>query len=39
MEYPEKGETFLSIISESEIWNFDDYGLQIMKTQNSVSQN
>ncbi len=57
MEYHEKGQYFLSLISESEThilyrfitqseifqafisWNFDDYGLQIMKTQNSVSQN
>ncbi len=30
-----KSETFQVFIS----WNFDDYGLQIMKTQNSVSQN
>ncbi len=55
-EYHEKGQYFLSLISESEThilyrfithseifqtfisWNFDDYGLQIMKTQNSVSQ-
>ncbi len=29
-----QSEIFLAFIS----WNFDDYGLQIMKTQNSVSQ-
>ncbi len=52
----EKGQYFLSLISESEThilyihytqsetfqafisWNFYDYGLQIMKTQNSVYQ-
>ncbi len=56
LEYHEKGQYFLSLISErethilyrfitqSEIFqafislNVDDYGLQIMKTQNSVSQ-
>ncbi len=56
LEYHEKGQYFLSLISESEThilyrfitqseifqafisWNFDDYGLQIMKTQNSESQ-
>ncbi len=55
-EYHEKGQYFLSLISESEThilyrfitqsyifqafisWDFDDYGLQIMKAQNSVSQ-
>ncbi len=55
-EYHEKGQYFLSLISESEThilyrfitqseifqafisWNFYDYGLQIMKTPNSVSQ-
>ncbi len=54
--YNEKGQYFLSLISESEThilyrfirwseifqafnsWNLDDYGLQIMKTHNSVSQ-
>ncbi len=57
LEYYEKGQYFLSLISESEphilyrfithseifqafiSWNFDDYSLQIMKTQNSVSEN
>ncbi len=52
----EKGQYFLSLISESETlilyrfitqseifqafisWKFYDYGLQMMKTQNSVSQ-
>ncbi len=56
MEYHEKYQYFLSLISESETyilyrlitqseifqafiyWNVDDYGLQIMKTQNSESQ-
>ncbi len=56
LEYNEKGQYFLSLISESEThilyrfitqseifqafisWHFDDYGLQIMKTQNSVPQ-
>ncbi len=56
IEYHEKGQYFLSLISESEThilyrfitqseifqafisWNFYDYGLQIMKTPNSVSQ-
>ncbi len=56
IEYHEKGQYFLSLISESETHilyrlitqseifqvfisrNVDDYGLQIMKTQNSVSQ-
>ncbi len=53
-EYDEKGQYFLTLISESEThilyscitqseifqafiyWHFEDYGLQIMKTQNSV---
>ncbi len=57
IEYHEKAQYFLALISESEThilyrfiikseifqaffsWNFGDYGLQIMKTQNSVSQN
>ncbi len=56
LEYHEKVQYFLSLISESEThilyrfitqseifqafisWNWYDYGLQIMKTQNSVSQ-
>jgi len=56
LEYREKVQYFLSLISESEThilyrfitqseifqafisWIFDDYGLQIMKIQNSVSQ-
>ncbi len=56
IEYHEKGQYFLSLISESEThilyrfitqseifqafisWNFYDYGLQIMKTPNSLSQ-
>ncbi len=57
LEYHEKGQYFLSLISESETqilnrfitqseifqafisWNFDDFGLPIMKTKNSVSEN
>ncbi len=56
LEYHEKCQYFLSLISESEAhilyrfitqseifqafisWHFDDYGVQITKTQNSVSQ-